>query len=142
MLIFEKEVILSEKNDKTNIYFKFNTPKGISKLLIDYSYSPKRLESKEKSYSIINAKLKEYGNDDCVEDFLPLNNLITVSLDKNGTYIGAAHRQPNHQHIEISPDSATVGFFKTNVDDSEWRIALNVHCALEEIKVNLKITGV
>ena len=74
-------------------------------------------------------------------DYLPVKNLITLSLDENGKYRGAAHRQDDVQHHEISADFASNGFFKGKIEEGVWRIALNVHCCACKVSYNLKITG-
>lgn len=142
MLIFEKTVCLSPADDKTNIPFDFQVPKGISKLIVDYSYSPKTLEDNAQALEIISEKLAEYGAPGRAEEYLPIKNLITLSFDKNGEYIGAAHRQPNRQHIEISDSSAAPGLYKCAVGNARWRVVLNVHCCLTDVRADIKIQGV
>lgn len=39
-----------------------------------------------------------------IENYLPIKNLVTVSLDSSREYLGAAHRQSNKQEHIISPD--------------------------------------
>ncbi|MCD7722825.1 MAG: hypothetical protein LUH82_02580 [Clostridiales bacterium] len=141
-VIFEKALTLSPKDDKTNIYLKFNVPENIWALVIDYSYAPKILENKEKALEIITKKLQQYGAGGNAEDYLPIKNLITLSFDKNGQYIGAAHRQPERQKIEISESFATPGIVKCAVENAAWQIALNVHCCMEKVNVKIKVEGV
>lgn len=144
MLIFEKTGKVTPLDDKTNIAFSFHVPQGISRLFIDYSYSPKEFEDREAAIALINERLEKYlGADNCenAEDYLPVKNLITLSLDENGKYRGAAHRQANLQHHEISADFASVGFEKGRIESGEWRIVLNVHCCACDVDFEIKISG-
>ena len=43
--------------------------------------------------------------------YLPIKNLVTVSLDSSREYLGAAHRQSNKQEHIISPAFSSAGFF-------------------------------
>lgn len=144
MLIFEKKGRITPLDDKTNISFCFYVPQGISKLIIDYSYSPKEFEDKEAAIALINERLAKYlgaGHSENAEDYLPVKNLITLSLDENGKYRGAAHRQANQQHHEIAAASASVGFEKGTIESGEWRIVFNVHCCACDVDFEIKVSG-
>lgn len=144
MLIFEKEGKVLPEQDKTNISIAFTVPDGIEKLVIDYKYSPKTLEDEEKTAAILKESIEKYlGNDYDADpkDFMPIKNLITLSLDENGTYRGAAHRQADQQHHEISREFASVGFEKGEITSGSWRLMLNVHCCACEVNYNVRITG-
>lgn len=142
--LFEKQGVVTPEDDKTNIYFEFAVPQGIDKIIIDYSYSPKTVENRADAVKLISAGLEKYLGADNREnplDYLPVKNLITLSLDENGKYRGAAHRQDDVQHHEISADFASNGFFKGKIEEGVWRIVLNVHCCACKVSYNLKITG-
>ena len=120
--LFEKQGVVTPEDDKTNIYFEFDVPSGIDKIIIDYSYSPKTVENRADAVSLISAGLEKYLGTDNREnpiDYLPVKNLITLSLDENGKYRGAAHRQDDVQHHEISADFASNGFFKGKIEAYE-----------------------
>lgn len=144
MLIFEKSGKVLPKQDKTNIPLEFTVPKGIQKLAIDYAYSPKLLEDEEKATELLEKSIKKYlGTEYKAEpkDFMPVKNLITLSLDENGKYRGAAHRQADRQHHEISRDFASAGFEKGEIAGGKWTLVLNVHCCACTVNYNVRITG-
>lgn len=144
MIIFEKSGTVLPEQDKTNIPLAFTVPDGIEKLVIDYSYSPKTLDDKEKAYKLLEKSIEKYLGSECnakPEDFMPVKNLITLSLDENGNYRGAAHRQADKQHHEISEDAASPGFLKGKIHSGKWKLMLNVHCCACEVNYNVKITG-
>ena len=130
--------------DKTNIPLTFFVPSGIEKLIIDYEYSPKLLENEAKATELLEKSIEKYLGDEfsaSPEEFMPVKNLITLSLDENGNYLGAAHRQADRQHHEISEEFASVGFEKSKINSGEWQIVLNVHCCACPVDYTIKITG-
>lgn len=144
MLIFEKTGKVLPEQDKTNISLQFSVPNGIEKLSIDYEYSPKILEDEEKAIELLEKSIEKYlGTEYKAEpkDFMPVKNLITLSLDENGNYRGAAHRQADKQHHEISRDFASVGFEKGEITSGKWTLVLNVHCCACEVNYSVRITG-
>lgn len=142
MILLEKTGIVTPKDDKTNIFFDFTVPSGIKKIVIDYNYRPKTVENKAEALALIEKKMKQYGADGAAEDYLPVKNLITLSLNDENGYRGAAHRQADIQHHEISENYAAAGFIKGKIESGKWQIALNVHCCACDVHYNLKITGV
>lgn len=141
MLIYEKSGVITPEQDKTNIFLPFDVPEGTEKLILDYTYSPKILENKERAMELIKTKLKQYGGKEAAEDYLPVKNLITLSLDDNGEYRGAAHRQAECQHHEISADYASPGFLKGKIHCGVWQLVLNVHCCACDVHYSIKISG-
>lgn len=47
-----------------------------------------------------------------IENYLPIKNLVTVSLDSSREYLGAAHRQSNKQEHIISSAFSSAGFLR------------------------------
>ncbi len=141
MLIFEKRLTLNDANDRENVYFEFEVPEGVKTLAIDYEYGPKTVEDEEKARRIIEEKLNEYGNEGDVGAYLPIKNLITLSLDREGKYIGAAHRQDAKQHIEINEGAASPGFNPCPAE-GKWRLSLNAHCCMAEVHAHITVKGV
>ena len=67
-----------------------------------------------------------------MEKFMPLLNLVTLSLDDSRSYRGAAHRQAAFQEHIISEKSASPGFIKGKIEKGQWQIVLNVHALVTE----------
>lgn len=142
MILLEKTGIVTPKDDKTNLFFDFTVPGGIEKIMIDYSYSPKTVENRAEALTLIEKKMNQYGAGGAPEDYLPVKNLITLSLNDENGYRGAAHRQADVQHHEISKSYAAAGFIKGEIEGGKWQLALNVHCCACNVHYSLKITGV
>lgn len=144
MVILEKSGVITPDMDKTNIEFEFDVPGGVLVLNIDFAYSPKTLENEKEAVGLISAAFEKYlgrGNGRNPHDFLPVNNLITVSADDPLGYRGAAHRQPNEQHLVIAAENSSPGFLNREMTAGKWRVMLNVHCCVCDIEYDLKISG-
>lgn len=143
MIIFSTKGKITPANDKTNLIHRFDVPQNIKSLKIKYSYSPKTLESREKAVEIIKSTYEKY--DEVLHgrpaDYLPVKNLITLSVDCNGRYIGAAHRQANEQEHIISRDFSSCGFVKTEIEAGEWDIMLNVHSVSCNVDYTIVVEG-
>ncbi len=146
-VIFEKDIILTPEDEKTNVPLDFLVSDDFSNLEIFYSYSPKILEDKEKSRELIEENIKRDAGENFPdypswEAFMPLKNLITLSLDSPSGYKGAAHRQSDSQHHIISEDFASVGFEKTKIEKGKWILTLNLHAIVtEKVQCRVRIEG-
>ena len=147
MILKETQTFLRSDDEKSTRIIPFEVPEGISKLFITYSYSPKILEDKEKSFELIKENLirdageewKEYTD---YEEFMPLKNLVTLALCSPEGYRGAAHRQADNQYHEISEQFASPGFTADKIVAGKWELRLNVHALVtEHCTCNIKIEG-
>lgn len=144
MIIFETAGRVLPEQDKTNIPLEFTVPEGIDKMIIDYEYSPKMLEDREKAEALLKESIEKYLGDEYKaepRDFFPVKNLITLSLDGNGVYRGAAHRQADKQHHEISREFASPGLIKGEIHAGKWQVVLNVHCCACAVDYKIQIAG-
>lgn len=143
MLIFETAGKIKPEQDKTNIEHFFNVPEGIKQLKITYSYAPKTVENEKDAVEVIKKYFLDYNEKLTGDftDFLPVKNLVTLSIDEGRNYRGAAHRQDGFQEHIISEDFASPGFFKGKITEGEWDIVLNVHCVKCDVDYNLKVEG-
>lgn len=143
MLIFSTKGKVTTANDKKNLIHRFDVPENIKSLTIKYSYSPKTIENREKAVSLVRGCFEKYDERLIGKpaDYLPVKNLITLSLDENGRYRGAAHRQSNDQTHIISENFASPGFIKGKINSGEWDIMLNVHFIGCDVDYNITVEG-
>ena len=143
MILLNAKGKITLHNNKTNLIHRFDVPNGLKALKISFEYSPKTLENREKAIEEVKACLEKYDEvfDGKPADYLPIKNLVTLSLDANGRYIGAAHRQSNKQAHIISADKSSVGFIKTEIEQGEWDIMLNVHSVSCDIDYKIIVEG-
>ena len=147
--LLEKEIILTPENEKTNILLPFIVEEESEKLRITYSYSPKELGDCERAKELIEKNLENdtHGDRHLYPDYkvyLPLKNLVTLSLNSPSRYMGAAHRQDKDQCHIISEDFSSVGFLKGKIEKGQWTLYLNVHALVTEnciCKVKIEAGG-
>ena len=130
---------ISEGSSKTNISHKFSVSDNAKRLVIGFSYYPKEVEAAH-SLELIENGLEKYNiESDNPSQFLPINNLLTLSFDENGKYRGACHRHPNEQTIIISDENSTPGIINKPMEAGEWDAVLNVHFAGCEVEYSIEI---
>ena len=143
MILLQKEFQVFPENEKTNIAFAFDVAEGTESLKITFSYDPKVLEDDERANILIENNIKKdagefahkYADRD---EFKPLKNLITVSVDDPDTYRGCAHRQDKDQIHIIREDFASRGFHKGKIQNGQWKVVLNLHGIVTEV-INCKL---
>ncbi len=142
-ILKETEVLLRPDDEKSGTYIPFLVEGKVKKLCITYSYSPKLLDDEEKAIRLIEENIlrdahedkeiyKDYGR------FMPLKNLVTLSLIAPSGYRGAAHRQDSEQYHEISCDFASPGFLKGEIEQGQWSLRLDAHAVVSD-KVHCRI---
>ncbi len=137
IILKETQTHLRLDDEKSTRYIPFFVPDGVIKLFITYSYSPKILADKEKSFLLIKENLvrdageawTEYTD---FEEFMPLKNLVTLALSSPEGYRGAAHRQADSQYHEIGVGYASPGFVKTKIIAGQWSLHLHVHALVTD----------
>lgn len=140
MLLLNEEFQVLYKDEKTNISFPFTVPEGTVSLKISFSYDPKLLEDGDRAKMLIENNIKKDAGDYADQypdwkEYLPLKNLITLSLDDAKGYRGCAHRQDKEQIHIIREDFASRGFHKGRPEAGSWKVVLNLHGIVTE-KVN------
>ncbi|WP_410770199.1 hypothetical protein [Fontibacillus sp. BL9] len=130
---------LTPLSSKTHITYQFHVEHALSSLEIDFRYSPKPFLDREASQPLILEAIETYSDPAWVElhkkqweNFYPLQNLLTLSLDSPTGFRGSAHRHaPEQQHI-ICPDwsKTSPGFIAGDVPSGVWKVTISVHCVV------------
>ena len=145
MILLEKELQVFYKDEKTNISFPFDVTEGAEALKITFSYDPKVLEDDDRAKILVENNIKKDAGDfadeyPSWEEFTPLKNLITVSVDDPDTYRGCAHRQDKDQVHIIREYFASRGFHKGAIQKGQWKVVLNLHgMVTQEVNCSLKV---
>lgn len=128
---------LTPLSSKTHITYQFYLPQSTERLAIDFSYTPKILEDKNLSRVLIEEALDKYVAlslqavyKEKWEKFVPLQNLLTLSIDDPEGFRGSAHRHPNNQHHVLSLHESSPGFFAGPIQEGVWRVTISVHCVV------------
>ena len=71
---------------------------------------------------------------------MPIKNLITNSLEREGVYLGNAHRwAPEQEHL-ITAEQASLGFVPPQAMEGNWNGMLHLHeiispCCTGELRI-------
>lgn len=146
-IILETSGQLFPPDTATNIAFPFVLAAPAQALRIEYSYEPKMLAD-----DALAERLLEAGMEHCVEpqdraqfpirSFLPLVNLVTLSVDAPDGYRGCAHRHdPVQTHVLRAEDSSP-GFDDGAILAGSWQVVINVHAVVTSpCTYHLKVTA-
>lgn len=144
-LIYDQleNIFLSYKDNKKNVSIPFHLPKSAKKLRIFFSYTPSHSEDAI-AKAQVEEGLKRYSledyKDERIEDYLPIENFITLSLSLNGEYLGSHHNKAKRQEVVLTAEEASLGFKPTEIASGDWELQLNCHCiASENVQVEIKI---
>lgn len=135
-ILLDTRVHLTPESEKMNISLAFCVPANTEKLRITYTYAPKELAGAAGERLAEACLLRDAGEFrgeyPAAASFLPLKNLVTLSLDDPHGYRGAAHRQaPQQEHI-LTASEASPGFYAGKISAGEWTLTLNVHALVTE----------
>lgn len=125
---------LVRDQSKTNVIHKFFVDNDYIKLLIKFSYFPKKMVDNKKALELIKESMAFYAPSPyqdaygTAESYLPIVNLLTISLDSPNGYRGAAHRHDPSQEHTLSVDFASPGFYKGEIQCGQWQVVVNSHC--------------
>ncbi len=145
-LLLEQRLSLTRTDDRTTKIFDFTLPEGNYALLVQLDYLPKRSENSEDSLQIIESTLRDHAPWMYTSDrsrYLPLTNLITVSLDSPDGYCGNAHNPSSSQSIYIGRKFASPGFLSDALVPGKWRLCLHIHALVtDQCTVNVSVSAV
>src|SRR5699024_11486949 len=106
MIIFKLELRLGKYDTQTNIKIPYEIKNKYSELIIHFSYNPDKSKDDVARRQVEDA-LRKYDQADFASakrlayDHLPIDNLITLSLSKNGKYLGAHHNKSKNKKLQI-----------------------------------------
>ncbi len=143
MTVLELKTEITKEERFQHLEFPFTLEKDFTRLLIKYSYSPKNYigedfrlayEAFKEAYGDVEVQKSEV----CKE--LPLKNHVTLSLLKEGEWLGTAHRHAEKLEVEVCKAVPTVGFKPFKPTEGSYAIVLSTHAVLsEKIEVSIEV---
>lgn len=135
--VFDRTLSFTREDNKKNIPIPFFVPEGVQALRICFSYSPKLPDDREEQLRLAEENIRRdapghWGDEYDAQSYLPLKNLLTLSLDDPFGYRGAAHRQDPEQEHWIREDSASPGFLPGKLPEGSYRLTVSVHALVTE----------
>lgn len=142
-VLFQQILMLTELDNQQHKKIKIFLDQDYEALHIAFSYNPQEVP-KELAIRVIEETLPQYDWEKNLQamDFLPLQNLVTMSLAYEGEYLGCRHNKETQQEILISEKESSWGFIPQKVSSGQWEIQLNLHCVQSEVTVELMVKGV
>lgn len=142
-VLFQQILMLTELDNQQHKKIKIFLDQDYEALHIAFSYNPQEVP-KELALRVIEETLPQYDWEKNLQamDFLPLQNLVTISLAYEGEYLGCRHNKETQQEILISEKESSWGFIPQKVSSGQWEIQLNLHCVQSEVTVELMVKGV
>ncbi|BBH21391.1 hypothetical protein Back11_27360 [Paenibacillus baekrokdamisoli] len=138
-LILDVEGNVQPLSSKTHISYIFHLNQPVGKLWIDFAYWPKNLEDREQARDMITVSINTYAESNQRdrmlakwESFLPLKNLITVSVDDPERHRGAGHRHDPKQLLFIDEQEASPGFVSGRLIEGLWQVTLSLHAIVTD----------
>lgn len=126
----EQILIITPEDNQTNIPIRFILEQDYQALEITFSYGPAYATDEEVLPYLMKTLpryLKKEVTPEVARRFLPVENLVTLSLAYEGDYLGARHTKERVQRIVLSPSEASLGFPAMPIEKGEWELQLNVH---------------
>ena len=147
-ILFDRILTITPADNKTNITIPVEVPRGYAALFIRTSYDPKIVADREFARQAVEEAISRFIPAEARpvwgkwQDYMPVVNFITLSLDCEDEYVGCAHRHsPAPDHI-ISAAYSSPGFIRHEAAAGTWRCVLNCHAVVDaEVKYSLKVFG-
>lgn len=134
MLVLDVMGRMTPDNNKTHIRIPFQLDEDCSRLRLKFEYSPKVLEDRGRSLELLNQSFDAYLLPEQkapalaqADNYIPLKNLITLSLDDPLGYRGACHRHDPVQELALAAREASPGLLPGPLPAGDWEVTLSVH---------------
>ncbi|MFA5449668.1 MAG: hypothetical protein WC292_04445 [Clostridia bacterium] len=141
MIVLDKSIALTASDTMRHFPLRFSVGAQPSYMRIFFAYTPKVFQDREQSIALIRECYARYNVPcDNPQSELPLNNLITITLDSPKGRVGCAHRHANNAEYMISNSNSSCGFLRTPIFEGEWEIIVSTHCILsKEVNVAIRV---
>lgn len=149
MLLLRERYRWKPEDSKKDVHFSFTCPREVTQIRILFAFSPDALTDPGDCLPMIRDAINRYedgrpmaGERISPESIGPLKNLITISLSKDGVYLGNAHRWQKNQIHELSLTGASPGFVCPDCLEGNWEGMVHLHAVCTpECEGKLMIEG-
>ncbi|MBO2945197.1 hypothetical protein JJQ72_14560 [Paenibacillus sp. F411] len=131
------EGTLTPLSSKSHITYSCLVDEDPASLDMEFRYTPKVMEDPEASRLLIWEAIEKYEAAELVElrkaeweRYMPLQNLLTLSVDDPHGFRGSAHRHPSEQRHMLCEQEASPGFLAGPLPSGIWKITISVHCVV------------
>jgi hypothetical protein len=124
---------------RSHISYRFAVLRPAVRLVVRFRYSPKELDSRDRARILIEESLEHYmlpGQLETAksnwEAYLPLKNLLTLSVDDPQGHRGSAHRHDPEQLLYLAETEASPGLEPGLIRPGMWAVTLSLHAVVTE----------
>lgn len=134
MILLQHTQILTPSDTATDIPFVFTVPDQARVVMIRLTFDPPHESRHTVCHLPVMQAINEYyvgdrsafSEDEWV-NYLPIKNLITLSLDHGARYLGNAHRWDSDQAHIFTETQTPRGFLKPELLQGRWSGMLHIH---------------
>ncbi|WP_248930242.1 hypothetical protein [Paenibacillus hamazuiensis] len=137
--LLQAEGTVTPSCSKSHITYTLHLHEECRELHVEFAYEPKTLDDEEQAKPLILQGLEQFildehrkGYEENWRDFMPLNNLLTLSFDDENGFRGAGHRHDPAQHLVIGAEQASPGLVPGIFPRGQVKVMINVHCVVTE----------
>lgn len=137
--VLDRKGRFTPEDSKTHIRIPFQIDQDCKLLQLRFEYAPKVLEDRDRSLMLLMQSFDSYLLPEQREpaltqadSYLPLKNLITLSLDDPIGYRGACHRHDPTLELELAVDHASPGLMPGRLLAGDWQVTLSIHCIVTD----------
>lgn len=127
------------EQSRTHVRYTFRLDEPAGAIRIRFAYSPKRLDDEKRARELLEQSFGLYVPPEqlalareSLDRYLPLMNLITLSVDDPDGYRGACHRHSPNQLLWLAEHGASPGLMKGKLGAGEWTVTLSLHAVVTE----------
>lgn len=148
MTLLNRTLALMPEDSARHIALTANVPDGLRALRIEFSYEPKHMTDEAEGLRVLTEGARRYVPEDeraaygDPRTWLPLSNLLSLSVDAPDGYRGCAHRHDPVQTFILGEQSASYGFEPGRVTPGTWRFVISTHAVVSSpCTARLEVTG-
>lgn len=144
-LIFQHQGMLTPNDHATHQRVSCSIPEGHTYLYIRYKYQTETGDLDIMPY--VDEAVVRYGPPHersmytQFNDELTTDQLITLSMDLNGRYLGASHRRLPEAIYFLNPERSSVGFIPTEIEPGILRLTISGHQVLVDTPYEFTVWG-
>ncbi|WP_028563583.1 hypothetical protein [Paenibacillus pinihumi] len=125
---------VNPNHSQSHIRYSFPLDRPVKALYLYFEYEPKLLDDNAQGRKLLEQSLERYVLPEQkelalsgIDRYLPLSNLITISVDDPNEYRGACHRHDSIQQLFLSESAASPGLLPGEIITGTWTITLSLH---------------
>lgn len=122
--VLRQDFTMYHNSHQTHTTYAFEIPSGVASMEIRFHYDPILVSE----YTALERSLIKEGLDtSTIDDETQFRNLLTLSLNDPTGFRGAHHYFNHNQSIELSEESASLGFIPGAINSGRWEVILSHH---------------